>query len=207
MDLRNLARRPLAAMAAAALAAALAACTSTGGGTALLQSATSADRADSSGVKSKKVYTAADFAPDVYCPPLQLRTGTESLPIYEKGHDGDQDYVRFQAAINKTARQCAMSGDTLTIKIGVEGRVVAGPKGGAGTIPLPLRIAIVKQMGGKGPRYSKLFKLPVTVSGPTFGADFSQVIENVSLKISPDDHDLIVYVGFDDGKKSPPPSG
>jgi hypothetical protein len=209
MDLRNLAcRRPLAAMAAAALAAALAACTSSGGGTALIQSATSADRADSSGVKTRKVYTAADFAPDVYCPPLQLRTGTESLPIYERGHDGEQDFVRYQAAINKTARQCAMSGDTLTIKIGVEGRVVAGPKGGAGTIPLPLRIAIVKQMGGgKGPLYSKLFKLPVTVSGPTFGADFSQVIENVSVKIGPDDRDLIVYVGFDDGKKSPAPSG
>jgi hypothetical protein len=45
------------------------------------------------------------------------------------------------------------------------------------------------------------------VSGPTFGADFSQVIENVSVRIGPDDRDLIVYIGFDDGKKSPPPSG
>jgi hypothetical protein len=207
MDLRNLARRPLAAVAAIALTAALAACNSAGSGSALFQSATIGGKPVGSGKTAKKVYTAEDFTPDVYCPPLQLRTGTESLPIYERGHDGDQDYVRFQAAINKTARQCAMNGDTLTIKIGVEGRVVAGPKGGAGTIPLPLRVAVVKQMGGKGPLYSKLFKLPVTVSGPTFGADFSQVIENVSVRIGPDDRDLIVYVGFDDGKKSPAPSG
>jgi hypothetical protein len=196
--------------AAAVLSLALGACTSSGGGTALFQSAISGDKApDPSGKKTeKKVYTASDFAPDVYCPPLQLRAGTESLPIYDRGHDGEQEYVRYQAAINKTARQCAMSGDTLTLKIGIEGRVVAGPKGAAGSMSLPVRIAIVKQQGGaKGPLYSRLFKIPVTVSGPTFGADFSQVIENVSVKVGPDDHDLIVYVGFDDGKKAPAPSG
>jgi hypothetical protein len=207
MDSRNRSRDRRTMVAVALLAAALGACTSAGGGSALIQSATSADRADSSGKVRKQVFTAADFAADVYCPPLNLRSGTEALPVYERGHDGEQDYVRFQAAINKTARQCSMSGDTLTLKIGIEGRLVAGPKGGAGTMSLPVRVAVVKQLGGKGPLYSRLFKVPVTVSAPTFSADFSQVIDNVSVKIGPDDRDLIVYVGFDDGKKSPAPSG
>jgi len=205
----RLTRRVPRAAAAIILAGTLGACSSAGGGgPALIQSATSATGAPTAGTKVvKQVYNPSDFAADGYCPPLQLRPGTESLPIYEKGHDGEQDYVRFQAAIYKTARQCSTSGDTLTMKIGIDGRVVAGPKGGAGTLSMPLRIAVVKQSGGKGPLYSRLFKIPVSVSGPTFGADFSQVIENVSFKISPADHDLIVYVGFDDGKKSPPPSG
>lgn len=197
------------AAAITTLLVALGACSSTGkSGTALIESATDPSGAPtSSGKVVKRVYTASDFSADVYCPPLQLRPGTESLPQYEKGHDGDQAFVRFQTAIYKTARQCSMNGDTLTMKIGIDGRVVAGPKGSAGTVTMPVRIAVVKQVGGKAPLYSKLFKIPVTVSGPTFGADFSQVIENVSFKITPDDRDLIVYVGFDDGKKSPPPSG
>lgn len=199
-------RRTFAAMALVALA--LGACTSSGSGTALFQNAISDKPPDPSGKKVvKQTYTAADFAPDVYCPPLQLRAGTEALPVYDRGHDGEQEYVRYQAAIDKTARQCTMSGDTLTLKIGIEGRVVAGPKGGAGTMSLPLRIAAVKQSGGGKPIYTRLFKIPVTVSAPTFGADFSQVIENVSFRIGPEDHDIIVYVGFDDGKKSLAPSG
>lgn len=191
---------------------ALTACTSIGSGSALIDNATgdskNAGIAKADGPTSKKVYTAADFAPDVYCPPVVLRPGTEAFPVYEKGHDGDQDFVRFQAAISKTARECHMDGDTLTIKVGVNGRLVAGPKGSAGSLTLPLRIAIVKQTAGdKGPLYSKLFKMPVSVTGPTFSSDFSQVFDGVSVKISPDDHDLIVYVGFDEGKKPEAPAG
>ena len=54
------------------------------------------------------------------------------------------------------------------MKLGVSGRVVAGPKGSAGTVTLPLRIAVTKQVAnGKGPLYSQLFKIQVPVTPPT----------------------------------------
>jgi hypothetical protein len=147
-------------------------------------------------------YSAADFAKtSEYCPPVQIRQGTEALSIYERGHEDDATFARFQATIVKTARQCTIAGGLLTVKVGVGGRVVAGPKGGAGTISLPLRIAVAKQFGGKAPLYSQLFKVAVTVSPPDFSGEFSQVYDQVSVQITPDDRDLIVYVGFDEGKK------
>jgi hypothetical protein len=89
---------------------------------------------------------------------------------------------------------------TLTLKIGVAGRVVAGPKGGADKMLLPLRIAVVKQAASKV-LFSKLYKVPVSLAAPDFASDFSEVAENVTVQVAPDDHDLIILVGFDAGNK------
>jgi len=152
---------------------------------------------------STKEMTAADFVkkPD-YCPPVQIRSGTGSLTVYERGHENEPSFVRYLASVTQTARQCTLVGDTLTIKVGVAGRVVAGPKGSAGNITLPLRIAVAKQLGGTGPLYSQLFKVPVTLAAPTFGANYNQVYDQVTVKVGPDDRNLIIFVGFDEGPKA-----
>ena len=191
--------RAARAAAAATLSALLAACSSIGGGSApagsVVHTSGSADRS------GKPQSTAADFTKDTYCPPLNIRAGTEAMSLYDKGHDADPDYVRFVGSIGKTARECHQDGDTLSIKVGVSGRVIAGPKGSAGTVTLPLRVAVVKQVSnGKGPLYSQLFNVKVTVSAPALSADYSQTFDQVHVKIGPDDHDLIIYVGFDEGK-------
>ncbi|MEX0853054.1 MAG: hypothetical protein WD036_07205 [Bauldia sp.] len=145
-----------------------------------------------------------DYDPDFflksgYCPPVEIRAGTEALVKYEPDHEGEQPYVQHQGSITKTAREChAIAADTLTIKLGVAGRVVAGPKGGAGEVVLPLRVAVVKQHGGTV-LYTEEFKVPVTVAAPAFSANFSQVIDDIVLNLAPEDRDLIVYVGFDQG--------
>jgi hypothetical protein len=191
------------AAAAAAISALLAACTSTSSGTPASASiAVASSPSLPAGKTGKPQLTAADFTKDVYCPPVYIRAGTEAMSLYEKGHDADPEYARFVGSIGKTARECHLDGDVLSIKLGISGRVVAGPKGSAGTVTLPLRVAVTKQMsGGKGPLYSQLFKIQVPVTAPTFGADYSQVFDQVRAKIGPDDHDLIIYVGFDEGKK------
>jgi len=195
--------RVVRAATAAAISALLAACTSTGGSTPSSASiAAASSAAPAKAQAGKPQFTAADFMKDTYCPPVVIRAGTEAMSLYDKGHDADPQYVRFLGSIGKTARECHQDGDTLSIKLGVSGRVVAGPKGGAGTVTLPLRVAVTKQMSGsKGPLYSQLFKIEVLVAAPTLNADYSQVFDQVRVKIGPDDHDLIVYVGFDEGKK------
>ncbi|MEP0323558.1 hypothetical protein [Bauldia litoralis] len=140
------------------------------------------------------------FLKSSYCPPIQIRAGTEAMTIYERGHDNESAFVRQQASITKTARECRVAGNELAIKIGVSGRVVAGPKGGAGSVTLPVRVAVAKQIGGAGPLYTNLFKVPVTLSAPTFGKTYQEVF-NVSVPVGPQDRDLIIFVGFDEGKK------
>jgi hypothetical protein len=132
---------------------------------------------------------------------MLLRVGTETLAVHERGHDNDPAYVRYQASINKTARECHTVGTTLTVKVGVAGRVVGGPKAAAGSVTLPVRVVVVRQIGGAAPLYSQLVKVPVTIGPPEFGANFNQVVENVSMEIGPQDRDLIIYVGFDEGPK------
>lgn len=151
------------------------------------------------GAAATKQYTVADFTRSTYCPPLQLRPGTEAMTIYERGHDGEPNHVRQQASITKTARECGAQGNTLTVKVGVGGRVLAGPKGGPGTVTLPIRVAVVKQTEGAKPLYTNLYKVPITVSAPTFGTSYNEVF-NVSVPVGPEDRDLIVFVGFDEGK-------
>ncbi|MCB1488115.1 MAG: hypothetical protein KDJ88_11735 [Bauldia sp.] len=141
------------------------------------------------------------LAPSTYCPPIQIRAGTEEMITYERGHENDKSYVRQLASIKNTARECGISASgALVMKVGVQGRVVAGPKGGAGTINLPIRIAVAKQTGGSGALYSNLFKVPVQLTAPDFSSAYEKVFD-VSVNITSKDRNLIIYVGFDEGKK------
>jgi hypothetical protein len=187
--------RAAGVVAAVALAAGLAACASDGGGSGKLADVLKTGGTDPKG----QTFSSDYFTKPSYCPPIQIRAGTESLALYEKGHEGDATFVRLQAAMGKTARECSAAGGAYSIKIGVSGRVVAGPKGTPGTVIVPLRIAVARQMV-PGPLYTQLFKIPVTVDQPTLAADFSQVIDQVNLQVGPEDRDLIIYIGFDDGK-------
>jgi hypothetical protein len=190
-------RAALTLGAAALVVALLSACTSSSGtgdsGTSnflkLLKSGGSDTRTDD--------VTEAYLSQSKYCPRIQIRGGTEALAVYEKGRDGDPAQLRYQASIGKTARECRNAGTQYSIKIGIAGRVVAGPKGGPGNVTIPLRVAVAHQFGSA--LYSELYKIPVTLSPPDFGADFAQVVD-ANLQIGPDDRDLLIYIGFDDGK-------
>lgn len=145
------------------------------------------------------------FLKQGYCPPVEVRPGTEALVVYERGHEGEPAFIRYQGSIGETARECnALGPDTLSIKVGIAGRLTAGPKGGAGSATLPLRVAVIKQHGGNV-LYSEVFNVAVTIVPPRYSADFTHVVEQVTVQLTPADRDLIVYVGFDAG--APKPTG
>ncbi len=51
----------------------------------------------------------------------------------------------WQASFGHTARECLYNPDgSLTLKVGVSGRIISGPKGGAGQVSVPFKIAVVK---------------------------------------------------------------
>jgi hypothetical protein len=189
--------RPFATLAALILAPAiLASCASSGGG-----STGGALSAFWNGGKEDKPsdINSDYFSQSTYCPRVEVRGGTEAMAFYVKGHDGDPAYITYQASIGKTARECHNTGPSYSIKVGVSGRVMAGPKGGAGSIVVPIRIAIAQQFGPVA--YSELFKIPVNLAAPDFSSDFAQVIDQIALQIGPDQRNFVIYVGFDDGKQ------
>ena len=157
-------------------------------------------------VQSDDSYTPDMFIAQGYCPPMQIRPGTEALTVYEKGHQDDPAYIRFQASLGQMAREChALGADQLSIKVGITGRITAGPKGGPGAVTANLRVVVVKQHDNSV-FYTQAFKIGATVAAPSFDGDFSQVVDNIVLKLGPTDRDLIIYIGFDEGKPKPPPA-
>ena len=44
----------------------------------------------------------------------------------------------------ETARDCTKNGGQITARIGIQGRVIAGPAGTPATVEIPLRVAVVQ---------------------------------------------------------------
>lgn len=176
----------------------LAACASSGGGGSENRGLTT--------VASEQSTTIETYLSQGYCPPVEVRPGTEKVIVYDRGHDGDPAYVRYQGSISQTARECHGAGQSLSIKLGIAGRVTAGPKGGEGTATMPVRVAVVKQTTNTV-LYSEVFRITGTVTAPNYSGDFQQIVEGITLQLGPSDRDLIIYVGYDLGPPKPTPTG
>jgi hypothetical protein len=131
-----------------------------------------------------------------YCPELRVVNGAELMRQYERGHEEDAKYVIWQASVGKTARECLwdLQGG-LTLKVGVSGRLISGPKGGAATIPVPIKIAVVKNKEAvlATERFTVDTAIPATGSGV-----FTQV-KDILVPSPGQDRDYIVFVGLDVG--------
>ena len=141
-------------------------------------------------------------AADVECPRVEVRTGAATLMIGSKPGEGEPAAldVRYQGSVVRTARECNVNAGVMTMKIGVEGRVITGPAGGPGTVDVPLRIAVVHE--GVSPKaiVSKLARIPVTVTGAVDRVTFTHVEPNVTFPLPQPLADIdsyVVYVGFD----------
>lgn len=139
---------------------------------------------------------------DIECPSVDVRTGAATLLIGSKPGEGEPAAldVRYQGSIVRTARECHVNAGVMTMKVGVEGRVITGPAGGPGTIDVPLRIAVVHE--GINPKaiVSKLARIPVTITGAVDRTTFTHVDPDVSFPLPQPLGNIdayVVYVGFD----------
>src|SRR2546425_10155231 len=69
-------------------------------------------------------------APDVECPGVDIRTGASTMNIAAKTIDATAGDLRYQLSFGQTARECAVHGATMIIKVVVQGRVILGQMGG-----------------------------------------------------------------------------
>jgi hypothetical protein len=217
------AKRPRGAALAAALAVVLAAsgCSSFDG---VIGSSPSSSPADSSSGSSFTQRVKGWFSsgssqpaseqkvaggpnPNVDCPNVDVRSGASTLAVNAPGAEPSATNLRFQASIAQTARECAVLGATMTIKVGIQGRVILGPAGAPGQVEVPMRLALVRE--GIEPRtiWTKLYRVPVMVPPGQSNVPFVQVEEDMTFPV-PKTADLeayVVYVGFDSNALSAPP--
>jgi len=86
------------------------------------------------------------------------------------------------------------------MQIAAAGRVVEGPKGTAGNLELPVRVAVRQ---GEDVPYSQLGKIQVAVSPNAGATQFIFKDEQVAVP-APTSQNLQIFVGFDEGPYDTP---
>ncbi|MCA1377334.1 MULTISPECIES: hypothetical protein [unclassified Bradyrhizobium] len=145
---------------------------------------------------------------DVDCPQVTVRAGASTYAVGASGKPAVGNDIRFQASITKMARECLRSSAGITARIGIQGRVIAGPAGAPASVEVPLRIAVVQ--GGVGEKViaSKAYRTTVAMSEGG-SVPFTFVAEDLAYPVpAPAVADTyIFYVGFDPQALSPEPRG
>src|SRR5438309_1382967 len=140
------------------------------------------------------------------CPPVSIRAGASTYAVGASGKAATGNDVRFQATITKTARDCTKAGGEITARIGIQGRVIAGPAGAPASVEVPLRVAVVQ--GGVGEKViaSKAYRTTVGMSEGG-SVPFTFVAEDLvyPMPSAKDADSYIFYVGFDPQALSPEP--
>src|SRR5476651_766569 len=177
-----------------ALAFALGAC----GTSSNLFSSSPLDLFKTSSKASTGIGGAEDKDTDVDCPGVEVRTGAATLMIGNKPGETEPAALdlRYQGTIIRTARECHVNAGVMTMKVGIEGRVITGPAGSAGTVDIPLRLAVVRE--GVNPKtiVSKFAREAVTLSSAVDRVAFTHVDPDISFPLPQPLADIDTYVVY-----------
>jgi len=140
---------------------------------------------------------------NVECPGVSVRNGASTLTISGKAANNTDSGaldLRYQGSIVRTARECHVRAGTMTMKVGIEGRIVLGPAGGPGQLEVPLRLAVVEE--GPEPKtvLSKLARIPVTIGPDMERVPFTHIDSDIAFPLPKPLGNIdsyVVYVGFD----------
>jgi len=119
--------------------------------------------------------------------------GGEVFSVYAAGRQGDAQGLRYQAVIDQESRNCVVSDGLITVRMGVVGRVLAGPQGLSGTANVPVRFAVVRD---ELTVFSQKYDLPISVTPPSQSEEFIKVVENVAIPYLGGEN-IILWIGFD----------
>ncbi|MGH6801535.1 MAG: hypothetical protein ACRECZ_09010 [Methylocella sp.] len=143
----------------------------------------------------------------IFCPEVLILEGAAASQAYA-GTPPSSANLRYQYALGDTARECALEGDQLTIKIGVAGKVLLGPAGSPGSFSVPVRMAVLREQNNE-PLTSKLYHAMVTVPASATEADFTIVSEPLRVPFIQDhaEDDYTIKIGIDEGAAADKPAG
>lgn len=133
---------------------------------------------------------------DLTCPEVTVIEGAAAHRVGRGPGSGD---LAHQASLTDVARECRFAGTQMTLKVGIQGRMLIGALGKPGTFTVPVKVQVKK---GDAVVANRNARVNVTVPAGEGGASFTYVEENIVLPLPPgrdpgDDYD--VYVGFEAG--------
>lgn len=135
---------------------------------------------------------------DLTCPPVTVRAGASTYAVAAPGKQPVGNDLRFQATISKMARECSVNGGVITARIGIQGRVIAGPAGAPSSVQVPIRVAVVQ--GGVAEKTIATKAYQTTVNMTEGGSEpFTLVAEDLIYPTPPGavGDSYIFYIGFD----------
>jgi hypothetical protein len=143
---------------------------------------------------------------DLTCPPVSIRAGASTYAVAAPGKQPVGNDLRFQATITRTARQCTKTGDQIVARVGIQGRVIAGPAGAPSSVTIPLRVAVVQGGVNEKTVATKTYQTTVSMSEDS-SVPFSLVAEELEYPVpsGATGDSYIFYIGFDPQALKPEP--
>jgi hypothetical protein len=130
-----------------------------------------------------------DEPSDFECPSVAIRDGGAALRV----GGATADSLRSQISINNVARECILTGGNgFTLKVGVDGRVLAGPAGGSGGMQATLRTIVRRGTTVVAQRVSRV---GASIPSGEGGANFTHVEDGIVVPAGSGDVDI--EIGLD----------
>ena len=129
---------------------------------------------------------------------MSIRAGASTFAVAAPGKQAVGNDLRYQATISRTARDCNLNGDQITARIGIQGRVIAGPAGAPSVVQVPLRVAVVQ--GGVSEKTIATKVYQTTVNMTEAGSEpFTLVVEDLVYPAPSGavGDTYVFYIGFD----------
>ena len=113
-------------------------------------------------------------AKDLFCPKVQVQSGTAALTIYERGRENEPLGVKYQVRFGEFARECVDLGAEIGIRVGISARALVGPVGKPGqALDVPVRFVVLDDK--QKVILSRVTRLQVTIPGGQNGITFTHV--------------------------------
>jgi len=145
---------------------------------------------------------------ELTCPSVAIRFGASTLAVGLPGKPASGSDLRYQGTITRTARDCNLNGGQVTARIGVMGRILAGPAGAPPSVEVPMRVAVVQEGAPEKVIVTKLVRTTVEMPPGEQNVEFSLVAEDVTYPaptVAANDK-YVFYVGFDPNAKPEAPA-
>jgi hypothetical protein len=140
------------------------------------------------------------------CPSVSIRPGASTDAVGIGGKPAVGNDLSYQATITRTARSCDLAGGQISVKIGIQGRVIVGPAGAPASVTVPLRVAVVQE--GVSPKTiaTKVYQTTVQLGTDT-SVPFSLVGEDLVYPVPAGSagDSYVFYIGFDPQALKPEP--
>lgn len=135
---------------------------------------------------------------DLTCPEVKIRAGASTYQVAAPGKQPVGNDLRFQATITRTARQCSYENGEITARIGIQGRIIAGPAGAPATVEIPIRVAVVHSGVQEKTIATKAYRTSVSMSEDG-SVPFTLIAEDLVYPPPPAaiGDAYIFYIGFD----------